>query len=103
MPPDRTMRLGSGIRTKLFEVFPLGKAIVTTTIGAEGIELENGKNCRIADAPAEFAGACVSLLRNADERRRLGEAGRRLASETYTQERVSRLVGETLASALADR
>ena len=57
------MRLGSGIRSKLFDVFPLGKAIVSTTIGAEGLELYHNKNCLLADTPADFAKACIKLLK----------------------------------------
>ncbi len=88
------MRLGSGIRSKLFEVFPLGKAIVTTAVGAEGLELYDGRNCRIADTPAEFAAACAELLNAPDQRRRFGAALKRLSTDVYSQERVEAAVAE---------
>lgn len=94
------MRLGSGIRSKLFDVFPLGKAIVTTYVGAEGLELTNGVNCLIEDNALLFAAACVLLLQNNLERKRLGTAVTRLTNEVYSQERVIRLLHETVSVAL---
>lgn len=86
------MRLGSGIRSKLFDVFPLGKAVVSTSIGAEGLELHNNKNCLITDSPEDFARACIQLLKNKVIRQRLGEELKRLAFETYSQYNINRLV-----------
>ena len=94
------MRLGSGIRSKLFDVFPLGKAIVTTSVGAEGLELHHGENCLIADSPGDFAGACLGLLRDEMERKRLGDAVRRLATHTYSQANVARLIREAVDAIL---
>lgn len=86
------MRLGAGFRSKLLDVFPLRKAIVSTSIGAEGLELHHGVNCIIADSAQGFASGCIHLLKNENERRRLGEAVGRLATETYSQENVTRFV-----------
>ncbi|MBN1674488.1 MAG: glycosyltransferase [Kiritimatiellae bacterium] len=94
------MRLGSGIRSKLFDVFPLGKPIVSTTVGAEGLELVHGENVMIADSPAEFADACVRLLRDAGERERLGAEVRELAERVYSQENIARLVEKAVRSIL---
>jgi polysaccharide biosynthesis protein PslH len=90
------MRLGSGIRSKLFEVFPLGTPIVTTTIGAEGLELRDGVNCRIADSASTFSETCVRLLEDRQERERLGGAARDLSFSIYSQQNVERLVSEIL-------
>jgi polysaccharide biosynthesis protein PslH len=86
------MRLGSGIRTKLFEVFPLGVPAVTTSIGAEGLVLEHGRNCLVADSAAEFADACIRLLCSVTERNRLGQAMREDAMAAYSHEAVIRIV-----------
>jgi glycosyltransferase involved in cell wall biosynthesis len=94
------MRLGSGIRSKLFDVFPLGKAIITTTIGAEGLELTNDQNCLIADTPRSFASACIRLMRHQNERKRLGSAALHLASHTYSQQNVTRIVRDTVRDIL---
>lgn len=96
------MRLGSGIRSKLFDVFPLEKAIVTTSIGAEGLELQHNVNCIIADSAQDFADLCVRLLKNENERHRLGQAVGRLATETYSQENITRLVRKTVMEILEE-
>ncbi len=86
------MRLGSGIRSKLFEVFPLGKPIVTTAIGAEGLDLHDGVNCLMADTAEAFSEACVRLLGDRQERHRLGEAVRGLAVHKYSQKNVETIL-----------
>jgi glycosyltransferase involved in cell wall biosynthesis len=94
------MRLGSGIRSKLFDVFPLGKAIITTTIGAEGLELHHDQNCLIADTPQNFASACIRLMSHQKERKRLGSGVLHLATETYSQQTVTRIVRDTVREIL---
>lgn len=94
------MRLGSGIRSKLFDVFPLGKPIVSTTVGAEGLELVHNQNCLIADTAEEFARACLYVLEHEAEQRRLGAQAQRLALEVYSQANVERLVAAALGEML---
>ena len=94
------LRLGSGFRTKLLDVFPLGKPIVTTTVGTEGILLEHERNCLVADTPGQFADACIDLLRNPGKRHRLGASARGLAEDVYTQENIARLVKKAVFSAI---
>ena len=94
------MRLGSGIRSKLFDVFPLGRPIVTTSIGAEGLDLIDGRNALIRDEPETFARACIELLQDPDRRHRLGEGAKRLAREVYAQERVDLLLQEVVQQTL---
>jgi glycosyltransferase involved in cell wall biosynthesis len=67
-------RVGSGTRLKLIEAMATGKSIVSTTIGAEGYPVENGRELVIADEPADFAHAVLSLLEDRDRRRALGQA-----------------------------
>jgi glycosyltransferase involved in cell wall biosynthesis len=97
------MRLGSGFRTKLLEVFPLGKPIVTTSIGAEGLELIHNENCLIADNADSFARACIALLQNADEAKNLGHKTKRLATEIYTQEKITQLVKTVISTIIGDK
>lgn len=68
----------------------MGKAVVSTTIGAEGLPLISGRHFLRADGPEEFASATVSLLRDAAKRRALGAAGRRLVEERYSWAQVAR-------------
>lgn len=97
------MRLGSGIRSKLFEVFPLGKAIVTTSTGAEGLALVDGENVLIRDDTDGFAQACVRLLGDPGLRAGLGERVGRLAREVYAQERIETALAEVVATAWRER
>jgi glycosyltransferase involved in cell wall biosynthesis len=74
---------GSGVRVKILEGLTLGKAIVTTSIGAEGIPVQSGKELIIADAPEAFAKAVIQLINNPDHIQQLGHEAFRLASEHY--------------------
>ena len=56
------MRLGGGTRIKVLEALAHGKALVTTSIGAEGLSLARGEALEIADGADAFADACVRLL-----------------------------------------
>jgi len=78
------LRIGSGMRVKILDAMALGLPIVTTSIGCEGILLTPGEHALVADNPAEFANAVVRLLRNYDERVRLGSAGRGLVEKLYS-------------------
>ena len=77
------VRIGGGTRLKIFEAMALGKAIVSTTVGAEGLPVTDGRDILIADHPAAFAEAVVRLLRDVGERQRLETAARRLVVERY--------------------
>ena len=84
------LRAGSGTRLKIFEALAMGKAVVSTTVGAEGLALEPGRHFVAADDPAAFAGAVVGLLRDPDRRRTLGREGRSLVEASYSWPTVAR-------------
>jgi len=84
------LRVGGGTRLKIFEGLAMSKAVVSTTVGAEGLPLVDGTHFVRADAPAAFADAVVSLLRDPFRRKALGMAGRRLVEERYSWTRVAR-------------
>ncbi len=94
------MWLGSGIRSKLFDVFPLAKAIVTTSVGAEGLELYHDRNCMIADQADDFARSCIRLLKDEEKRKKLGNEARLLAEGVYSQANINRLVQEVIEKVL---
>lgn len=77
------IRFGGGTRLKILEAMAMGIPVVSTTIGCEGIEVEDGKNIIICDDPAEFAQAVISLMDDGSKRERLGRAGRKLVEEKY--------------------
>jgi sugar transferase (PEP-CTERM/EpsH1 system associated) len=77
------LRIGGGTRLKIFEAMAMGQAVVSTTIGAEGLPLTDGEHALIADGPRAFADAVVSLLRDARRRHALSAAARQLVVDHY--------------------
>ena len=77
------LRIGGGTRLKIFEAMAMGKAVVSTAVGAEGLPVRHGEHLLLADEPAAFATAVVRLLRDADARGRLESAARALVVEQY--------------------
>ncbi len=80
------LRIGSGMRIKVLELMALGMAIVSTAIGAEGIDAENGKDLLLADTPGEFADRIATLTSSPSLCKEIGNNARRLVSEKYTWE-----------------
>jgi glycosyltransferase involved in cell wall biosynthesis len=74
---------GGGMRVKILEALSLGLPVISTTIGAESINLENEKTGLLADTPQEFAQSCLKLLNEPDLQVVLSNAGRQLALEQY--------------------
>ncbi len=77
------LRLGSGTRIKVLEALGHGKAVVSTSVGAEGLDLRPGSEIEIADEPGAFADACVRLLSDPAARRRMGLSGHARVLERY--------------------
>jgi glycosyltransferase involved in cell wall biosynthesis len=77
------LRLGGGTRLKIVEAMAMGKAIVSTKLGAEGIEAVPGRDLLIEDEPAAFADAVNRLLAEPDLARRIGQSARQLAVDRY--------------------
>ena len=80
---------GSGIRVKIIEAMSMGKAVVTTTVGARGIDYTDGENLLIANTPTEFARQIKRLLDDPAYCRRVGEAAARLVAEHYDVHRLT--------------
>lgn len=74
---------GSGTKIKVLNALSQAKAVITTTVGAEGIEVTNNENIIIADDPRQFADKVLYLLRNPVIAKRLGEKGRELITRKY--------------------
>ena len=84
------LRIGGGTRLKIFEALSMGKAVVSTTIGVEGLPLAAGEHYLRADDPTAFASAVVALLRDPARRHALGQAGQCLTRERYAWPQVAR-------------
>jgi glycosyltransferase involved in cell wall biosynthesis len=80
------MRGGGGTRLKMLEAMAAGKAIVSTTIGAEGLALTPGRDVVVADRAPEFAAAVRALLADPARAVRLGQAARALVEARYRWE-----------------
>lgn len=76
------IRIGSGTRLKILDAMAMGKVIVSTTVGCEGLAVTDGKNIAIADTPLEFVERIETLLGDEQARRSMAENARKLA-ETY--------------------
>lgn len=77
------LRAGSGTRLKLLEAMAMGKAIVSTPIGAEGLGLVDGETALLAETPEAFSDAVCRLLEDSKLRARLGRAARTLAERRF--------------------
>lgn len=77
------LRMGSGTRIKILEAWALGKAVVSTTIGCEGLAARDGENLLVRDDPRAFAAAVEQVLADGALRARLGAAGRATVERHY--------------------
>ncbi len=95
------LRIGGGTRLKIYEAMAARVAAVSTTVGAEGLPVNNAEHLRLADTPDEFARACLDLLANETERRALADAAWRLVNERFSWETAARKFEELLLNAPA--
>src|SRR5207237_2716497 len=75
------LRVAGGTRLKIYEAMAAGKAVVSTSIGAEGLDVHHGRDIILADNPGTFAQAVMMLLGDIELRRRYERAGAELAGQ----------------------
>jgi polysaccharide biosynthesis protein PslH len=92
------LRIGGGTRLKIFEAMAMGKPVVSTTVGAEGLPVSPGANIVIADGPHDFSAAVVDLLRNDVRRHAIGRQARDLVVGRYDWGAVAQDLEEGLVS-----
>ena len=83
------IRRGGGVRVKVLEAMAAGKAVVTTNLGAEGIDAVPGRDFLLADGAASFSDAVAQLLRDPARRGALGRAARARIVASHTGERAA--------------
>jgi len=88
------IRDGGGTRVKVLDALAMGKAVVSTRIGCEGINVTHGKNVLIADTPEEFTTQIVRLYKDADFRQYIGKEGRKLVEDEYCWHRIGQKLTE---------
>jgi glycosyltransferase involved in cell wall biosynthesis len=84
------IRIGGGTRLKIYECMAAGVPVVSTTVGAEGLRYEDGKDIVLADDPGGFATACVRLLSNEAARRAIAHNALERTRKEFSWEAVSR-------------
>jgi glycosyltransferase involved in cell wall biosynthesis len=97
------LRLGGGTRLKIVEAMAMGKAIVSTTLGAEGIEAVPGRDLLIEDESAAFADAVNRLLAEPSLAACIGRSARQLAEERYAWSGAARALDGFYRRILEDR
>ena len=84
------LRIGGGTRIKAYEAMAMGKAVVSTSVGIEGLPITDGENVVLADTPDAFAGAVVTLLRETKKRQQIGMNGRNFVVENSGWQRAAK-------------
>ena len=84
------LRIGGGTRLKIYEAMAAKIPVVSTTVGAEGLDIRRGENILIADSPQDFADGCIEMLEDAGARRRLADTAWEMVATCYSWEVVSR-------------
>jgi len=84
------LRIGGGTRLKIYEAMAAKTPVISTTIGAEGLDIQDGENILLADSPQDFSGCCLALLADAAERSRLAANAWNLVNSKYSWEVVTR-------------
>ena len=82
--------VGGGTRLKIYEAMAMGRAVVSTAIGAEGLPVRPGEHYLAADDPASFAAAVCELLASPELRQRIGQTADRFVRESYGSAPVAR-------------
>ncbi len=92
------LRIGSGTRLKILEAMALGKPVVATAIGAEGLNVNHGRNILIADTPEDFALNVIHLLAEPEFAKTIGNAGRELVMREYNRSIIERHIANIIES-----
>jgi glycosyltransferase involved in cell wall biosynthesis len=97
------LRIGGGMRVKLLELFAAGKAVVSTSIGAEGNRGEDNVHLMLRDDAQSFASAVAELLGAPALRNMLGQNARKLAIDNYSWSHIAREFAALYERAIARR
>lgn len=95
------LRMGGGTRLKIFEAMAMGKAMVSTSVGAEGLSVQSGRDLILADSPSEFSEAILLLVRDDAVRHRYEQAATELATQ-FDWSRIALRFAEVLQNAARD-
>jgi polysaccharide biosynthesis protein PslH len=82
------LRFGSGVQTKVIEALAMGRPVVTTSVGRDGLDVRDGREVLVADQADSFAAACVALMQDPARAEAIGESGRGAVRERYSAQRL---------------
>ena len=97
------IRVAAGTRFKILEAAAYAKPVVSSTVGAEGIDLRDGEAILLRDDPSSFAAACLQVLRNPPLGERMGRAARTVIRERYERDIVIDKIRKVVSASLAIR
>ncbi len=83
------IRIGGGTRMKIYEAMAMRKTVISTSVGAEGLPVTNGRNIIIEDDPACFSEKIVDFLKNRQNRKEIGSAAYTFVYKHFTWQRVA--------------
>ena len=89
---------GGGTRVKVVEAMAAGRPVVSTSIGIEGLDVENGRHALVADRPNDFAFAVLSLIASPEDRARLARNARELQEARFQPSRLYNAVQAMIGS-----
>jgi glycosyltransferase involved in cell wall biosynthesis len=95
------LRIGGGTRLKIYESMAAKVPVVSTTVGAEGLEYDSGVNISIGDSAEAFAAACVDLLQHPEKRSSMSRAAWDMVASRFSWDEVARSFEKILAAAPA--
>jgi glycosyltransferase involved in cell wall biosynthesis len=84
------LRMGGGTRLKIYEAMAARIPVISTAVGAEGLDVRDGQNIAIANSPDDFADRCIALLEDSEARRKQAQAAWEMVSACYSWETVAR-------------
>jgi GT2 family glycosyltransferase/glycosyltransferase involved in cell wall biosynthesis len=88
------IRFGAGVKLKVLEAMSCGIPVVSTSLGAEGIPCENGRDIMIADKKEEFAEKILNLLKDENLWKKISENGRKLVEEKRSYDAIAKNMDE---------
>jgi polysaccharide biosynthesis protein PslH len=91
------LRVGGGTRLKIYESMAARLPVVSTTVGAEGLDVRDGENIALADSPEDFAEHCGALLSDAEARRKQAQAAWEMVAACYSWDVAARRFEQLLA------
>lgn len=95
------LRVGGGSRLKILEALSMEMPVLSTTVGAEGLDLVDGQDVILRDDPSSFAETAADMLQQPEHWSRLGKGGRRLILERYTWDSIATVMDHVWRRAVA--